>query len=146
MTSTTSPAGRACEVSWISVRIGKPVRDLTSASARRPASRPGPRNDDRDVRFALSYDALKIKDTPQRAVISLSAVARSSAWVALSMTQGPAISASGCPPPIAKPPMWTGLTTLFYRFAPLPISRRYLRGFQPSRLVPVGRVHEAREE
>ena len=45
MTSTTSATRSACEGSWMSVRIGSPVRAFTSASVRRPDSRPGPRND-----------------------------------------------------------------------------------------------------
>ena len=43
---------------------------------RSPASSPGPRNDDSDVRLALSYDALKMSGTPSRAAISRSAERR----------------------------------------------------------------------
>ena len=37
----------------MSVRIGTPIRSLTAASTRNPSSRPGPRNDRPDVRFAF---------------------------------------------------------------------------------------------
>src|SRR5438045_2857564 len=50
----------------MSVRIGTPHRRLISASTRNPSSRPGPRNDCPDVRFALSYDALNTNGTERR--------------------------------------------------------------------------------
>ena len=60
----------ACEGSWMSVRIGRPVARLDVGRIRRPSSSPGPRNECRDVRLALSYEALKITGTCARAAIS----------------------------------------------------------------------------
>src|SRR4051812_19114600 len=75
-----------------------------------PSSRPGPRNDRTEVRFALSYEALKMNGTPARRVMSRSASAVSIACASLSITHGPAMSASG-PPPRLTPPTSTGETT-----------------------------------
>ena len=74
-TSATSATGAACAGSWMSVRIGTPAASRTRPSTRTPSSSPGPRNDAPDVRFALSYDALKTKGTPARRVMSRSASA-----------------------------------------------------------------------
>ena len=63
--------------SWMSVRIGTPARVAHAASTRSPSASPGPRNEPRDVRFALSYDALKMYGTPARRAMSRSASARS---------------------------------------------------------------------
>jgi hypothetical protein len=63
-----------------------------------------------DVRFALSYEALKITGTLQRDAISRMAAAVSKACDALSMTHGPRIKASGLPPPMDKDPIRTGFT------------------------------------
>src|SRR5262249_62118881 len=89
---------------------GTPVRARTSARPRSPASGPVPRNDAIEVRFALSYDALKMTDTPQRDAISRIAAAVSRACEALSITHGPRMNASGCPPPTEKDPIRTGFT------------------------------------
>src|SRR5438874_4798236 len=88
----------------MSVRIGtrSRVSAFTAARIRRPSSRPGPRNDRIDVRFALSYDALKTNGTPARRVISTSRPARSRVCASLSITQGPAMSTNGIPPPTAS--------------------------------------------
>ena len=80
---------------------------------RNPSSRPGPLNEWRDVRFALSYEALKITGTSARLAISRIASAVSIAWAALSITQGPTMKASGLPPPTVIVPIETGFTTLF---------------------------------
>src|ERR1051325_974478 len=92
----------------MSVRIGSPVRTLTSSSAASPASSPGPRNDVPDVRLALSNDALNTTGTWQRAAISFTASATFKTCAALSMTHGPAMRASGAPPPIDSDPTRTG--------------------------------------
>ena len=72
---------------------------------------PGPRNDFSDVRFALSYDALKMSGTPQRDAIFTSDSAIIDACASLSMTHGPAISARGAPPPRATAPAVTRLVS-----------------------------------
>ena len=54
----------------MSVRIGRPVRSLMSASVRNPDSRPGPRNDETDVRLALSNEALKMTGAEHRRAMS----------------------------------------------------------------------------
>src|SRR5215831_15808557 len=78
----------------MSVRIDTPVISRTRPRTRTPSFRPGPRNEVPDVRFALSYDALKMNGTPARRVMSRSASAVSTACASLSMTHGPAMSVS----------------------------------------------------
>jgi hypothetical protein len=70
----------------------------------------GARNERSDVRFALSYDALKMNGTPARRAMSTSRAASSFACASLSITHGPAMSTSGAPPPIRRSPSWTGVT------------------------------------
>src|SRR5213083_611682 len=94
----------------MSVNTGSPVLERTSARIWSPSLTPGPRNEDMDVRFALSYEALKMAGTPQRAVISRMAAAVSSACAALSMTHGPRINARALPPPTDTDPTRTGFT------------------------------------
>ena len=65
---------------------------------------PGPRNDPPDVRFALSYDALKTYGTPARSRDVADRERRVDGVRSLSMTQGPAMRTSGLPPPIVSPP------------------------------------------
>src|SRR5262245_55337781 len=125
---------------------------------RRPSRRPGPRNDPPEVRLALSYDALKMKGTPRRRAIAARRPARSVACASLSMTQGPAMSTSGCPPPMARPPIVTGFTDLIIRARDAAIGDRSrlaldrdARGSRcgvrvVSRLVAVRCLDEAREE
>ena len=50
----------------IGEELARRTRSLMTASTRSPSVSPGPRNDLPDVRFALSYDALKTKGTPSR--------------------------------------------------------------------------------
>jgi hypothetical protein len=59
---------------------------------------------------ALSNDALKTTGTPHRSAISLMASAMLSTWAGLSITHGPAMKASGAPPPIVSSPTRTGAT------------------------------------
>src|SRR4029453_5801762 len=126
----------------MSVTIGKPVRARTSARIRSPSSRPGPRNEAIDVRFALSYDALKTTATPQRAATSRTPAAVSSACEALSMTHGPRMKASGCPPPTEKGPIRTGFTALI-----LAVRRsRDVHRMELAGLVLVARLDEARKQ
>ena len=54
-------------------------------------SNPGPRNDEIDVRLALSNEALKMISTPSRRLMSASVAATVSSNSADSITQGPAI-------------------------------------------------------
>src|SRR5580765_1772175 len=126
----------------MSVRSGIPVRARMSARARSPASRPGPRNDVMEVLFALSKDALKMTGTSQRLAISRIAAAVSSACEALSMTHGPRMKASGCPPPTEKDPIRTGFTVPILSIRRRPDVRR----LQPTGLVAIARFDEAREE
>src|SRR3954463_364430 len=98
----------------MSVRIGTPTASFTRPRTRTPSPRPGPRNEVSEVRFALSYEALKMYGTPHRAAISLIARARSIAWVSLSMTQGPAMRTSGRPPPMVIGPTVTEATVRSY--------------------------------
>src|SRR4030095_1930793 len=126
----------------MSVTIGKPVRARTSARIRSPSSRPGPRNEAIDVRFALSYDALKTTATPQRAATSRMASAVSSACDSLSMTHGPRMKASGCPPPTENDPIRTGFTVLI-----LSVRRsRDVHRIELSSLMPIARLDEARKQ
>src|SRR6478736_1737058 len=118
----------------MSVRIGKPVRSFTRASTRSPSSRPGPRNDVIDVRFALSNDALNTIGTPTLMAMALSARAVSTACDSLSITQGPRIKASGCPVPNETAPAATGVTVCIWMSAPVlgvalcHAHRRFIRG------------------
>ena len=67
-TSATSAAGAACDGSWMSVRIGTPSRALIAAEDAQAFVEARARGTiGSDVRFALSYDALKMNGTPQRA-------------------------------------------------------------------------------
>src|SRR4029453_1218799 len=88
----------------MSVRIGTRQRALIAASTRKPSSRPGPRKDRPDVRFALSYEALKRNGTRDRTGVSASCPARCVAPASLSITHGPAIRTNGLPPPIEMSP------------------------------------------
>src|SRR6266850_2766070 len=139
----------------MSVRIGTRRCDLIPASTRRPSSRPGPRNDRPDVRFALSYDALKMNGTCRRRVRSASRPARSDACCSLSMTQGPAISTSGLPPPMEISPSLTGFTRDIIRGRDGPALPAYLRAqrdvasgiaFDVCGLVLIGGGDERREQ
>src|SRR5262249_17358693 len=92
--SATSAAGPACEGSWISVSTARPAA-FTPARIRSPSAKPGPRYDETLVRLALSEDALH---TNGPAIFAMASAMRSTCS-SLSITQGPAISASGLAPP-----------------------------------------------
>ena len=92
ITSTTSPTGAACHDSWMSVRSFSPHFARTSASIRSPFSSPGPRNDEIEVRLALSNDALKMMSAPSLSLIATRRCATVSSSSADSMTHGPAIN------------------------------------------------------
>src|SRR3954468_13134480 len=84
------------------------------ARALNPSSSPGPRNDVADVRVGLSFEALKRKGVPVRRAVRTSRPAKSAACSSLSITQGPAISANGLPPPIERSPSLSGVTGPLY--------------------------------
>ena len=88
---------------------------LTCSRTRNPSTSPGPRNDSSDVRLALSYDALKISGTPTLRAMAFNARAVASAWSRLSMTQGPAMTTSGAPPPSGTFPSNTRVTARSYQ-------------------------------
>src|SRR6476646_4060738 len=122
----------------MSVSNGMSNRALIAARIRRPSCRPGPRNDRPDVRLALSNDALKMNGTPTRALISTSSPARAVAWFSFSMTQGPAISANGFPPPIEMPRSVTAVTGSGHRLGRRPRHARHL--------VAISRIDERPKE
>src|SRR5688500_10328056 len=82
---------------------------------------PGPRNDVSEVRFALSYDALKMSGTPQRAAIFASDSAMKVACASLSITHGPAISARGAALPSGTAPAITCVGSGIRRCLPQPV-------------------------
>ena len=92
ITSTTSPTGAACHASWMSVSRRSPHFARTSASIRNPCSSPGPRNEEIEVRLALSNEALKIISVPRALLIATRRSATVSSNSADSMTQGPAMN------------------------------------------------------
>src|SRR5687768_17809100 len=100
--------------------MGTPMRFLMPERTFKPSAMPGPRNDFNDVRFALSYEALKMKGTPHRAATFASDSAIIDACVSLSITQGPAISARGAPPPIGTLPAITRAVSAIRRCRPPP--------------------------
>src|SRR5437773_5728497 len=84
---------------------GTPRFSLTACRMRRPSLSPGPRKEAMELRFALSKDDLKMYGTPTRRAASDRAAAIFKACSSLSITQGPAMKASGEPPPIARSPV-----------------------------------------
>ncbi len=102
-TSTTDATSGTSAASCTSVSTGTPTWRLTSARMRRPSAMPGPRNDAAELRFALSYDDLKMNGMPVPAQISLSLPATSTLRSRDSTTQGPAIRKSGRSSPTSKP-------------------------------------------
>src|SRR5258708_39302326 len=64
---------------------------------RRPSLSPGPRKLLSEVRFALSYEALKTYGTLSLAAMALIEWAILSVWDSLSITHGPAIRKSSAP-------------------------------------------------
>src|SRR6202142_3039762 len=97
----------------MSVRMAYPSA-FKPARIRRPSSGPGPRQEERLERLALSKDALKTNG-PAMAPIS-----RARKWTcsSLSITHGPAISARGWPPPKAIGPSWMVIVGRLSRAAP----------------------------
>src|SRR5260363_131367 len=86
-----------------SVNTGTPTRLRTSARISSPASMPQPRNDSLELRFALSYEALKMNGSASAAQMSFNAPAISSAICRDSMTHGPAIKKKGRSSPTSNP-------------------------------------------
>lgn len=64
---------------------------------RQPSLIPGPRNESDDVRFALSYEALKMKGTPISREILLRSLANSHINSSVSITHGPKINTGAFP-------------------------------------------------
>src|SRR5882762_7081478 len=102
MTSRTSAACSAWAGSCTSDSTGTPTSDLTAPRIRKPSLSPGPRYDSIELRFALSKEDLKMYGTPHSRAIVERARAMRRACASLSITQGPAMSASGAPAPIAR--------------------------------------------
>src|SRR5882672_3123446 len=102
-TSTTAATSASGVSSCTSVSTGSPVSLRTRSSALRPPASPGPRKLERELRFALSKDALKMSGTECFCVISLRRPATSRTSSSLSMSQGPAIRTNGRSGPISWP-------------------------------------------
>ena len=112
-TSAISATGAACDGSWMSVRIGTPAAARTRPRMRSPSTRPGPRNDRPDVRFALSYDALNTYGTPGAARDVANRERRvDRVRLALDDT-GSGDEQERWPPPIVRPPNWIGCTPTY---------------------------------
>src|SRR5579862_9876138 len=79
---------------------------------RRPSVSPGPRKLRIDVRFALSYEALKMKGKFSDRVMPLMTSAMKSACFSLSITHGPAIRKRP-PSPMRMPSTWKERDTSF---------------------------------
>src|SRR6266481_5664505 len=88
----------------MSVRIGSFRSALILPRIRSPSFRPGPRTPFADERFALSYDALKIKGMPASPATRATCSAIFLACASLSITHGPAIRNSGFAPPRRSEP------------------------------------------
>ena len=76
----------------MSVSRRRPHFARTSASICSPFSRPGPRNDEREVRLALSNEALKMMSVPSARLMATRRSATASSSSADSITQGPAMN------------------------------------------------------
>ena len=110
-TSTTAATAATCSFSCTSVSTGRPVSRRTSARMARPSSMPTPRKPSSEVRFALSKEDLYTTGSPARAAMSRTRSAWRRAASRDSMTHGPAISASGAPPPTVTVPTRTPRAT-----------------------------------
>jgi hypothetical protein len=75
----------------------------TAESISQPSRTPIPRNERTEVRFALSYDALKIKLVSSAAQISAIFFAMRQTNFSDSITHGPRINAGRCPPIVTLP-------------------------------------------
>src|SRR5262249_845328 len=94
----------------------RPFRRDTWPSFSRPSPTPSPQTPRRACRFAWSKKAFKPPPTPAAAAMARICEACRSAASRDSITQGPAINASGAPPPIVTGPIRTAPDTS----APLP--------------------------
>src|SRR5204862_136113 len=110
-TSTTAATAATCSFSCTSVSTASPVARRTSARMARPSSMPTPRKPSSEVRFALSKEDLYTTGSPARAAMSRTRSAWRRAASRDSMTHGPAISASGAPPPTVTVPTRTPRAT-----------------------------------
>src|SRR5438034_453603 len=109
--SATAATWATCSFSCTSVSTGSPVSRRTSARMARPSSMPTPRKPSSEVRFALSKEDLYTTGSPARAAISRTRSAWRRAASRDSMTHGPAIRASGAPPPTVTVPTRTPRAT-----------------------------------
>src|SRR5215216_5069730 len=96
--SIRSPAISASTMEWTSVVTGIFSSRPTSARRSQPSRTPMPRKDRKEVRFALSYDALKMKSTSCEAHTSAIFLAMRQTNFSDSMTHGPRINAGRLPP------------------------------------------------
>ncbi len=99
---------------------GTPTSSRTFASTSSPFCQPGPRFESTEVRFALSYEALKTNGTCRRLQIDARSRAIAAVAAKLSTRQGPAMIASSRPPITLLSPTRTSLT-----FGTLIALRRY---------------------
>ena len=107
-TSTTAATSGTSAASWTSVSTGTPIWRFTSSRMRSPSDFPGPRNAVPELRFALSYDDLKMNGMPTPAQISFNRPATSICSWRDSTTHGPAIRNSGRSSPTSKPHRFIG--------------------------------------
>src|SRR5665213_790609 len=140
-TSTTLATAGTSSTVCTSVSTGTPIWRFTSASTCRPSSMPGPRKLACELRFALSYDDLKMNGTSSAAQISFSVPAVSSCNCIDSTTQGPAIRNSGRSRPTSNPHSFIGGSNRGDELAD------HRRGVGGTRAPPIEcRAHEADEQ
>src|SRR5260370_4333075 len=96
-TSATSVTAATSDAWCTSVNTGTPTSWPTLFRMRRPSLSPGPRKLLSEVRFALSYEALKTYGTLSVAAMALIEWAILSVCDSLSITHGPAIRKSSAP-------------------------------------------------
>src|SRR6266496_5152505 len=102
-TSTTAAASAISSSVCTSVSTGTPIWRFTSASTRKPSAIPGPRYEAPELRFALSYDDLKMKGIRRATQTSFSCPATSICSCSDSTTHGPAMRKSGASRAASKP-------------------------------------------
>src|SRR6185437_11341110 len=107
-TSTTSATSAISSSACTSVSTGTPIARRTLSRISSPFSIPSPRNDFPELRFALSYDDLKMNGIASSRVISLSFPATSIWSCSLSTTQGPAMRKKGRSRPASNPQSFMG--------------------------------------
>ncbi len=116
ITSSTFPAFSISPIWCTSDRTGNPVSPLTFWMISSPFSMPGPLNEFKDVRLALSYDVLKIIGISSSSLICIKKRATSKVVASSSITQGPEIRKKGPFELMAKGPIWILFPICFYEF------------------------------